>query len=99
MNDLSGAPCHDGETAWRLIVLNTLGNLTNREFRFASPRFTDDFVTFGTGATVPDGLSDDLNGDNVPELLSDTTELYPGCVFTAVVLVKDPRPDGLAAHF
>ena len=43
-------------------VPNTLGQLTNREYRFAKPRFSNDF--FDTANTQPrrDGISDDGNG-------------------------------------
>ena len=63
------------------IVLNTLGSLTNRENRFASPRFADDFFNVGTGTNVPDGYSDDIappnysSGDKVNDFYP---SLYPG---------------------
>ena len=56
------------------IVLNTLGDLTNRENRFASPRFADDYFSLLTGGAGQDGISDDLNDDNVPDLYP---TLYP----------------------
>ena len=56
--------------------------LTNRENRFASPRFANDFTDV-TGTTgIPDGLSDDLNSDNIPDYWP---TLYPG-VFTPLNL-------------
>jgi prepilin-type N-terminal cleavage/methylation domain-containing protein len=85
MNDLSARPAVRGApfnmttnagaglTGPNSIVLNTLGDLTNRENRAFSPRFSDDYVTIGvTNGTVsyspgPDGLSDDENSDNVPD--------------------------------
>lgn len=48
------------------IVLNTLGDLTNRENRIFSPRFSNDFNG--------DGIPDDLNGDSVPDF-------YPSLYF------------------
>ena len=76
VNDLSahpattGAPYHGNS-----VILNTLGDLTNRENRFAYQRFSSDFQNLA-GALVPggDGLSDDLNGDNVPDYYP---TLYP----------------------
>ena len=81
VRDMSAAS-NSGQT----IVLNTLGDLTNRENRFASPRFADDFLTLTAStaahrlSTGPDGISDDLNSDNVPDLLSDALprRLQPG---------------------
>ena len=42
LNDLSARPAASGERA-APIVLNTLGDLTNRENRFAYSRFANDF--------------------------------------------------------
>ena len=66
----TGAPYHGNS-----VILNTLGDLTNRENRFAYQRFSSDFQNLA-GALVPggDGLSDDLNGDNVPDYYP---TLYP----------------------
>jgi len=73
-----------GSAGATTIVLNALGDLTNRENRFASPRFADDFVTIvpnpgaaPTFSTGPDGLSDDQNGDNVPDYYP---TIYPGAL-------------------
>jgi len=73
VNDLSARPAATGNvaTANSPIVLNTLGDLTNRENRFAAPRFANDFVTPGAAGAqpivTPDGFPDDLNGDKVPD--------------------------------
>jgi prepilin-type N-terminal cleavage/methylation domain-containing protein len=95
MNDVSARPRGTGAaynmanppsaTGPNTIVLNTLGDLTNRENRFAAPRFADDFVTIsvaGSPPTVvvpaaigPDGISDDQNSDNVPDYYP---TIYPG---------------------
>ena len=86
VNDLSAHPSPTGN-AINPIVLNTLGHLTNRENRYASPRFCSDYVTHGTpGTWAPDGLPDDENkatigpnttaiGDSVPDFYP---TLYPG---------------------
>jgi type II secretory pathway pseudopilin PulG len=73
VNDISAHPATTGITG-PPIVPNTLGSLTNREYRYATPRFSDDFTDV-TGTGGPDGLSDDLNGDNVPDYYP---TLYPG---------------------
>ncbi len=51
---------------------NTLGDLTNRENRFCSPRFSNDFlnnqsVINGNPIAIPDGIPDDSNNDGVPD--------------------------------
>lgn len=79
MNDLSARPAATGPNgnvvsipsaaqAQQAIILNSLGDLTNRENRFAYPRFANDFYNISTQATGPDGLADDINQDNVPDL-------------------------------
>src|SRR5262249_14390629 len=71
VNDLSARPAAAGVPGNNPIVLNTLGDLTNRENRFASPRFANDFWNLtggGAGVAGPDGIPDDLNSDNVPDL-------------------------------
>src|SRR5262249_53569174 len=74
------------------IVLNSLGDLTNRENRFASPRFSNDFTTnastFGiTGPTgSPDGFPDDYNQDNIPDL-------YPS-LYSGVFAPSNPNING-----
>jgi hypothetical protein len=69
MNDISARPGSSGPVGGGLshIVLNTLGDLTNRENRFAYPRFSDDYVVNGTNTFTPDGIADDSNGDGVPD--------------------------------
>lgn len=63
-NQAPGAPTQGASYGPRL---NTLGDLTNRENRAFHPRFTNDYVNNFTGATPPDGLPDDANGDGVPD--------------------------------
>jgi hypothetical protein len=85
VNDLSARPnatgpnsnlgLSAGQQAAQTIILNTLGDLTNRENRFAYPRFANDFWNLVTGAAGTDGFADDLNGDNVPDYYP---SLYPG---------------------
>ena len=74
VNDLSARPGANGNSG-QPIVLNTLGDLTNRENRFAYQRFVNDLQDL-TGAIHlgGDGLADDYNGDNVPDYY---TTLYP----------------------
>jgi hypothetical protein len=64
VNDLSARPQSRG-MGNPTIVLNTLGDLTNRENRFAAPRFADDYYSLITGGPGTDGLADDLNDDNI----------------------------------
>ena len=76
VNDLSAHPATTGTPyQGNSVILNALGDLTNRENRFAYQRFSSDFQNLA-GALVPggDGLSDDLNGDNVPDYYP---TLYP----------------------
>jgi len=81
MNDISAHPAPRGDPSiGNPIVLNTLGNLTNRENRSFYQRFADDFQDL-TLALNPDGLADDVNGDNVPDYYP---TLYPG-VLPAIV--------------
>ena len=71
----------EGTQASQTIVLNTLGNLTNRENRAFYSRFANDFVTLGVAngavsyTSGPDGLADDVDADNVPDYYP---TLYPG---------------------
>jgi prepilin-type N-terminal cleavage/methylation domain-containing protein len=106
LNDLSARPAARGApfnmtngatntlSAINTIQLNTLGDLTNRENRFAMPRFADDFLTIGfaggaiTYTANPDGLADDVNNDNIPDLFP---SLYPGA-FAAATQVLFPPP-------
>jgi prepilin-type N-terminal cleavage/methylation domain-containing protein len=95
VNDLSARPAVRGGQS---IILNTLGDLTNRENRFAAPRFADDFYTIvatqkGTAPTWtigPDGLSDDQNDDNVPDLY---TTLYPSVFNTGLIWAPPNYPN------
>jgi hypothetical protein len=73
MNDLSAHPAPRGTPTTNSVILNTLGDLTNRENRWAYQRFADDFLNLAAAAT-PDGLTDDFNGDNVPDYYP---TLYP----------------------
>ncbi len=78
VNDLSAHPAPSGQptaNAPDSVILNTLGDLTNRENRFAYPRFGNDFLDLTSGVHNPDGLVDDFNGDNVPDYYP---TLYPG---------------------
>ncbi len=70
VNDLSARPAARGTPTAnhnQTIVLNTLGDLTDRHNRAFSPRFADDFVLLDGSAATPDGIPDDLNADNVPD--------------------------------
>ncbi len=64
VNDLSARPAGTGTGG---IVLNTLGDLTNRENRFAYQRFANDYIANATGAAGPDGIPDDANADGIPD--------------------------------
>ena len=75
VNDFSARPASTGAPfQGNSVVLNTLGDLTNRERRFAYQRFADDFWSLNLNGPGQDGLSDDLNGDNVPDYYP---TLYP----------------------
>lgn len=67
LNDLSARP--SASNSPNTIVLNTLGDLTNRENRYAAPRFVNDFVTNGTGKSPADGVPDDQNADTVHDFV------------------------------
>lgn len=73
MNDLSAHPAPRGTPTTNSVVLNALGDLTNRENRGFYQRFGDDFLNLA-GGTPTDGLTDDFNGDNVPDYYP---TLYP----------------------
>lgn len=79
VNDLSARPGRSGSLTATPIILNTLGDLTNRENRFAHPRFADDFLVNSTGAVTGnvgapgDGVPDDENS-----VTSGSTTTYPG---------------------
>jgi hypothetical protein len=76
VNDLSARPSATGSTT-NQIVLNTLGDLTNRENRAFMPRLGSDFLiaTAAGNNAGQDGIPDDVNGDNIPDLYP---SLYPG---------------------
>ncbi len=85
VNDISAHPATTGPNtnlntpgnttfAAQTIVLNTLGSLTNRENRYAAPRFTDDIYNFTAATFSADGFSDDQNSDKVNDLYP---SLYP----------------------
>ena len=92
VNDLSAHPATTGAPyQGNSVILNALGDLTNRENRFAYQRFSSDFQNLA-GSAVPggDGLSDDLNGDNVPDYYP---TLYPTVstpTNNANLLIYDP---------
>jgi type II secretory pathway pseudopilin PulG len=109
VNDLSARPAPTGPNlnnisvgttaqAQQTILLNTLGSLTNRENRFANPRFSNDYTTFvaagGTPTNIPDGLPDDNNSDSLPDVYP---TFYPG-LFAPIngpnLLFPPPGPNG-----
>lgn len=70
MNDISCRPSPvSPSNPWPVPIPNSLGDLTNRENRFASPRFRGDFFDLNTGGLTDfgDGVDDDLNLDGVPD--------------------------------
>lgn len=77
VNDLSARPTDSGVPAFSLsgavgspqstIVLNTLGDLTNRHNRAFYQRIANDFVTNSSGSAPPDGIPDDENIDGIPD--------------------------------
>jgi type II secretory pathway pseudopilin PulG len=73
LNDISAQPSPFGSPTYAPIP-NTLGDLTDRDKRFASLRFANDFRNNTTGVLIPDGLPDDLNGDGVYDY---NPTLYP----------------------
>jgi type II secretory pathway component PulJ len=92
VNDLSARPLASGGSVAggnAYIKLNTLGDLTNRENRYASPRFANDFLTAGDGtyAHTPDGLPDDANADSVPDFWP---SLYYNLFKRAAVVYSPP---------
>src|SRR5271157_4596126 len=90
VNDLSAHPAATGNPSINnsnSVILNTLGDLTNRENRWAYQRFSSDFQdVFGTLQTYGDGLTDDGsvaagNADNVPDYYP---TLYPSVLSNTV---------------
>src|SRR5271157_2129984 len=81
VNDLSAHPAPTGKPfSKNSVILNTLADLTNRENRWAYPRFSSDFEdVYGNLKSYGDGQSDDgsvtaQNADNVPDY---SPALYP----------------------
>jgi prepilin-type N-terminal cleavage/methylation domain-containing protein len=78
VNDLSAHPARSGPAS---IVLNTLGDLTNRENRFASPRFSNDYFSMSIPGFPPggggDGFADDLNSDGAKPVGDGVPDYYP----------------------
>ncbi|WP_240907183.1 prepilin-type N-terminal cleavage/methylation domain-containing protein [Paludisphaera rhizosphaerae] len=63
VNDLSAHPSPRGTpraNQFNSVILNKLGDLSDRHNRFSMPRYSDDFAG-------PDGIADDLNSDSVPD--------------------------------
>jgi hypothetical protein len=95
VNDLSAHPTATFNSSYN-IILNTLGDLTNRENRAFYPRFANDFFSVQTGPGGQDGFPDDLNNDNVPDYYP---SLYYGLFNGAATqkLIYEPvvaaRPD------
>jgi prepilin-type N-terminal cleavage/methylation domain-containing protein len=70
VNDISARPSDTPSIANSIDltpVPNDLGDLTNRENRFARPRFADDYVDHLLGKAPRDGIADDGNGDGIPD--------------------------------
>ena len=76
------------------IVLNTLNSLTNRENRYAAPRFSDDFVNTWNSKFEADGFYDDLNNDKVPDLYP---SLYPNVFNAGLVFAPNYTVSNAAA--
>jgi type II secretory pathway component PulJ len=84
-NDISARPTSHSAipSATPLIRVptpNSLGDLTNRQNRFATPRFMNDYLDpndFDNDGDIgePDGIADDDNGDGIPDYYP---TLYPG---------------------
>ena len=85
MNDLSARPASTAinSSAGSSIILNSLGDLTNRENRFSYPRFHSDIAAL-LGGTV-----NVTNGDGVP----DDFNSYKDPVTMNVVITGDGVPD------
>jgi len=87
VNDLSAhtSPTLPVAAQPNIILLNTLGDLTNRENRYASPVFLNDF---GPNSSLDTGgLPDDSNIDTVPDYWP---SLYPGAINAGLVNEPDP---------
>ncbi len=89
VHDLSAHPATTGTTAFNTgnsVILNTLGDLTNRENRAFYQRFSSDYQELD-GDLAPDGLDDDFNTDNVPDYYP---TLYPAVFAAANPLIFEP---------
>jgi len=76
VDDISARPAIDpnnGGTYLYPPIANDLGDLTNRQHRFARQRSGDDFWNVVTGARNRDGIIDDGNGDGIPDYYSTLT--------------------------
>ncbi|GAC1335269.1 MAG: hypothetical protein NVSMB14_02620 [Isosphaeraceae bacterium] len=93
MNDLSARPAETRTDTngpginggSYLPILNTLGDLTNRENRYSRPRFANDYVNNLDGSIGPDGLPDDQNLNGIPDY-------YPTLYPNALGLLNETRP-------
>ena len=89
MNDLS-ARSVPPTIAGGSLILNTLGDLTNRENRAFSPRFANDYRDPGDidgdgNTNEPDGIPDDTNSNGVPDFYP---TLYP-LLFNGTTLINE----------
>lgn len=75
MNDLSAHPVPTGPGVAAIPILNTLGDLTNRENRAFYPRFANDFRNVFANNDVPDNIPDD--GDGAPPIGNGVPDYYP----------------------
>ncbi len=94
LNDLSAHPSPSNSA--NTIVLNTLGDLTNRENRYGGPRFCNDFASINLPGPPPwtaggDGRADDFNSDSV-------NDFYPSLYYN-VALASDNIAAGSAPPY
>lgn len=95
MNDISARPANTlidtniNGFGSALPILNRLGDLTDRQNRFARPRFANDYVNnYGTnpnGSIGPDGMPDDQNLNGIPDY-------YPTLYPNALGLLNETAP-------
>ncbi len=102
MNDISAHPVATGNGT-TVIVANSLGDLSNRENRYASPRFGNDFLSLLASTTIPptwspgqDGIPDDQNADSIPDVYP---TLYPNMVNAVNTLIFVPTSPNLNANY
>ncbi len=84
VNDISARPAIDPNTGGSYLgapIPNDLGDLSNREYRFARQRFGNDSWNVLTGARNRDGIIDDGNGDGIPDY-------YPTLTYSQVLLAS-----------